>query len=229
VYSDNSREIKQAVRWLGFAHRTSIPGIPANNAIAESRVKIVVYGTRTALVNAGLPAAFWPYSARHVCLGLTIRDRGGASAYEKQLGEPFPGMRIPFGCKVFFKPSPLSKSQPKKFEGQAVPGLFFGYKLDPGGKWSGEYLLISLDAMVTIPLHRKTPAAQLRVHVQSVEEALDVKEEDVFSLSAKPTTLRTRHWKVQPSIPACHSELLPRTFRNQSNQTSFTSLKNLLS
>jgi hypothetical protein len=134
VYSDNSREIKQAVRWLGFAHRTSIPGIPANNAIAESRVKIVVYGTRTALVNAGLPAAFWPYAARHFCLGLTIRDRGGASAYEKQLGEPFPGMRIPFECKVFFKPSPLSKSQPRKFEGQAVPGLFFGHKLDPRGQ-----------------------------------------------------------------------------------------------
>ena len=34
--------------------------------------------------------------------------------------------------------------------------------------------------MVTIPLHRKTPAAQLRVHVQSVEEVLNVSQEDVF-------------------------------------------------
>jgi hypothetical protein len=130
--------------------------------------------------NAGLPAAFWPYAARHFCFGLTIRTIDEKSAYKKQLGEVFPGMRIPFGCKVFFKPSPLSKSQPKKFEGQALPGLFFGYKLDPGGKWSGEYLVVALDAMVKIRLHRKTPAAQLRVHVQSVEEVLDVKPEDVF-------------------------------------------------
>ena len=41
-------------------------------------------------------------------------------------------------------------------------------------------MVVSLDALVRIPLHRKTPAAQLRVHVQSVEEALDVKTEDVF-------------------------------------------------
>jgi hypothetical protein len=52
VCSDNAREIKQAIRWLGFAHRTSIPGIPANSAIAETRLKIVVYGMRTALVPA---------------------------------------------------------------------------------------------------------------------------------------------------------------------------------
>ena len=100
VYSDNSREIKQAVRWLGFARRTSIPGIPANNALAESRVKIVVYGIRTTLANAGLPAAFWPYAARHLCFDLTIRERNGASAYELQQGETSPGVRIPFGCRL---------------------------------------------------------------------------------------------------------------------------------
>ena len=35
VYSDNSREIKSAVRMLGFPYRTSVPGIPAANTIAS--------------------------------------------------------------------------------------------------------------------------------------------------------------------------------------------------
>jgi hypothetical protein len=34
--------------------------------------------------------------------------------------------------------------------------------------------------MMTIPLHRKTPATQLRVHVQSVAEVLNITQEDIF-------------------------------------------------
>ena len=60
VYSDNSKEIKKAVRQFGFNHRTSAPGIPQTNTLAEGRVKIVVYGTRTALSNAGIPCCDWP-------------------------------------------------------------------------------------------------------------------------------------------------------------------------
>ena len=67
VYSDNSGEIKKAISEFGFNHRTSVPGVPQTNSLAEGRVRIVVYGTRTALGNAGLPSCFWPYASRHFC------------------------------------------------------------------------------------------------------------------------------------------------------------------
>ena len=38
VYSDNSKEIKKAVRQFGFNHRTSVPGIPQTNTLAEGKV-----------------------------------------------------------------------------------------------------------------------------------------------------------------------------------------------
>ena len=117
---------------LGFPHRTSVPGIPQTNTLAESRVKIVVYGTRTALSCAGLPSCFWPYAARHFCFALTIRHRGDSSAYIKQIGEDSPGMRIPFGCRVWFQSSKIAKNQPKKMEATSTVGVFMGYVLDPG-------------------------------------------------------------------------------------------------
>ena len=67
VYSDNSNNIKTAVRQFGFRRRTSTPCIPQTNSLAEGRVRIVIYGARSALGNAGLPSAYWPYAARHFC------------------------------------------------------------------------------------------------------------------------------------------------------------------
>ena len=160
MYSDNSKEIKAAVRIVGFPHRTPVLGIPATNTIAESHVKIVVYGTRTLLAAAGLPCAFWPYAARCFCFGLTNKaGRIGMTSYELQQQEPFTGMQIPFGCKVQFKPSPISKQQPLKFQGETVPGVCLGYVLDPEGRRSGEYLVVALDAFVGKAVHRLTPAA----------------------------------------------------------------------
>ena len=160
VYSDNSKEIKLAVRELGFPHRTSVPGIPSTNTLAEGRVQIVVNGAKTSLVNAGLPCAFWPYSSRHFCIGLSTRVVDGSSAYYRQQGEVFPAPFIPFGCRVFFKSSPISKQLSTKFDSDASTGVFLGYVLDPGGKWSGEYYVVNLAAFAGKPLHRHTPAAK---------------------------------------------------------------------
>ena len=194
VYSDNSKEIKKAVRDLGFPHRTSVPGVPSTNTLAEGRVQIVVNGAKTNLVNAGLPCAFWPYAARHFCFALTTRTVNDTTSYYRQHGAHFAGMSIPFGCRVFFKSSPISARQPSKFEGDAAAGVFLGYVLDPGGKWSGEYYVVDLSAFAGKPLHRATPAAKLKVHVQRVRELNPVSSEDVFSPLRNPAREPTSHW-----------------------------------
>ena len=69
--------------------------------------------------------------------------RRGRSPWYKKYGEVFPGKIIPFGCGVYFKPmkwSPISKAAPAMSF-----GIFMGYRLAPGGKWNGEYLVADLD------------------------------------------------------------------------------------
>ena len=66
---------------------------------------------------------------------------GKTSPWEKRFGSAYLGLRIPFGAGVrFAPPKPLAKRLPK-FSPNAVPGIFFGWGVHPGGKWTGEYLV----------------------------------------------------------------------------------------
>ena len=64
VYSDNAGNIKKAVRDLRLAHEFSLPGVPKSNGLIERYVGDVLQGTRTYLVQAGLPICFWPYASQ---------------------------------------------------------------------------------------------------------------------------------------------------------------------
>ena len=68
MYSDNSQEIKLSNKGLKIAPKTSQPGHPKNNAIAERTNQDILYGTRTVLEHAGLPSCFWPCAAEHYCV-----------------------------------------------------------------------------------------------------------------------------------------------------------------
>ena len=53
----------------------------------------------------------------------------------------FPGKRIPFMARVRFKQQPPEEKSTKSHR-QApshVWGVFFGWELAPGGKWTGNY------------------------------------------------------------------------------------------
>ena len=79
---------------------------------------------------------------------------------------PFTGLRLPFGCLIDFKPSPVKGKTDAKFAPTSVPGLFVGYNLQPGGRFKGDYLVISLaDAK---RLLEKPKSA--RIFVQRVKE-----------------------------------------------------------
>ena len=48
---------------------------------------------------------------------------------------------VAFGAAVrFAPPTPLKKELPK-FGPNAIPGVFLGWNLHPGGRWTGEYLV----------------------------------------------------------------------------------------
>ena len=65
------------------------------------------------------------------------------SPWEMTHGKKFDGLRLPFGCLVYFKPSP-TRDDTLKFGPIGHLGVFAGYFMAPGYKWSGNYLVWEL-------------------------------------------------------------------------------------
>ena len=71
-YSDGAPKIIAVANKMGWAGDTSTPGIPRNNSIIENKVRLVVNGGRSLLLQAGLPSKFWPYATQAFCNGLNV-------------------------------------------------------------------------------------------------------------------------------------------------------------
>ena len=104
------------------------------------------------MLAAGLPTAFWVFAAETYGFLKNITDGAdGESAWEKTHGSKFKGLRIPFGSKVYFLPSPTKNTDMAKMEPNAQMGIFAGYALAPGCKWTGDYLVWLLDISQIYP------------------------------------------------------------------------------
>ena len=79
------------------------------------------------------------------------QDEDGASPWKARHKEDFKGEVIPFGCGVFFLPASTKYSNSKTAPSMSY-GIFMGYRMAPGGKWSGEYLVADLFDFVDMPL-----------------------------------------------------------------------------
>ena len=115
-YSDRSGELLEASKLLCFPRDTSLQGTPANNAIAERNNKDILEQTRTCLVRAGLPCAFWVFAAPAYCvMDNTETRKDGFSPLFHTHGVEFAGYRLPIGCAVIFYPAPTKGSgEPEK-------------------------------------------------------------------------------------------------------------------
>ena len=128
-FSDKHASLLAAVERLGedqkaaIPHETSVPGIHETNAIAENKVKKVIAGTRVDLLQAGLPACFWPFAAEHYAFMVTVMENEQQPAYFNRHGKYFKGPLIPFGAAIDVVPSPLAP-KPKKFNPRGCPACF---------------------------------------------------------------------------------------------------------
>ena len=143
-HADGAPEIKSAVEWLGWPFDPATPGRPSTNGIAEGKVKRVLNGTRTTIYQSGLAERWWSYACRHFCLA----DNIYSGAWEKRFNKKFGGPIIPFGAIIDFRPCPTRAIYKPigKFQTKAVPGIFLGYHLGPGGKWSKDYYVAEISA-----------------------------------------------------------------------------------
>ena len=79
----------------------------------------------------------------------------GDSAYNlRHKKGHFAGLRIPFGAKVTFKPQPVKQKgiDIPKMADNTKTGVFLGYYLAPGGKWTNEYIVADLEEFVGMDL-----------------------------------------------------------------------------
>jgi len=164
-YSDGAGELGTAADELGWRHDASTPHRPQTNGVAERNVRRIIEGTRTALNASALSHAWWPEASQCFCnlYNFTIKTRDDCTPYELRHGVSFPGLLIPFGALVSFYPAGPRAKQLAKFEARQVDGIFIGYHMHSGGKWSGDYFVVSREDFTTVANERD-------IHVQRLKE-----------------------------------------------------------
>ena len=172
AYSDSAPSFEAAMNELGIPLDKSLPGRSVTNSIAERNNLFMLDTASTCLLHAGLPACFWPFAVEYVSHALNIERLEDGSAWEKLHKEAFKGKMIPFGAKVNFKPSEARKAEsPSKFSPRSIPGVFAGYEISSGMKWSRKMLVWSMATMSTINLPfdlEKVPLRAIDPHVTEV-------------------------------------------------------------
>ena len=104
LYSDNALEFVYVAKQLRCRHNTSRAYVDENSAVIEREIRTILEGTRSNLVQSGLPDRCWPLAAQHhaMCLNITKRLDDGQVPWEIRFGEPFNGKKIPFGAKILY-------------------------------------------------------------------------------------------------------------------------------
>ena len=74
---------------------------------------------------------------------------GSKSPWERRFGSPFGGVAWPFGASADYRVSRPSE-EPLKFEPVTRAGLFLGYFVQPGFRWSGDYMVIDLHELTEL-------------------------------------------------------------------------------
>ena len=73
----------------------------------------------------------------------------------------FNGLKIPFGARVWFKPSDTRPGDvPGKWEPDALEGVFGGYEMAPGYAWSKRYLVWAVSDFDGLKLRKNIRAEE---------------------------------------------------------------------
>ena len=98
VYTDNSRELIATIGELGYRHQTSTEYVDSSKSFVEREIRHMLEGTRTNLVQSGLPVRMWALAMQHFSLAVHASPQlnGDEPPWKLRFGEDFPGQLIPF-------------------------------------------------------------------------------------------------------------------------------------
>ena len=177
MYSDGARELEAACRLLLIPHDAAESGEPQNISVAERQVQEVKQGTTINMVQAGLPQQFWSWAMQHFATASNMTtDKRGSSPWERRNHEVLDAQQIPFGARVRFLPLKTSRhwQNKLKFEEKAIEGVFLGWKINVGGKWSKLYIVAPLQDFDPYTLLKGDTDSRVLVLPQSVSRVWPV-------------------------------------------------------
>ena len=148
-YTDGARELQAACQELKIAHDATVPGNKRQNCHAERTNGIVQVGARALMLQAGLPAPFWPYAIEYYCLSYNLQSRGGEpSPWIKRFGTEFMAPMLPFGSTVRYMPQPNSMITRPKLDSPTNIGIFLGYVRKAGDSYGDVSRVCPLSELV---------------------------------------------------------------------------------
>ena len=187
-HCDNGSELLAPAKAMGWRTRTSTPGVPQTNGLADRMVRKVKEGTRANIIQSGLSSKWWPEaSMQYTTSSHNIQVVDGDSPLNRRLKEGhFKGQLIPFGMIVDFLPQPDTKREP--FDSKTLTGVMIGYHFHPGGKWSGDHKIAEYE-----PLRKNIDSLQKGLKVHRVKEATIPQGRPQFWIAAMRQALKLRH------------------------------------
>jgi hypothetical protein len=160
MYSDNEPSLRSTCKSMAVTWEPCQPGIHNNNGVIENTNLQIVYDIKVTLATGGLPACMWPYALAYCCLiHNLIQGEDGFSPWMRKFGEEFQGTVLPMGCGVFFLPAPTKYKNSKAAPSMSY-GVVAGYRLAPGSRWNGQYLIMDITDFVGQSLHIDTPGTE---------------------------------------------------------------------
>lgn len=120
----------------GIQTHTSAPETPEQNGLSEAANKVILRVARSMLIDAKMPAKYWPWAVQHACF-ITNRlfclrtKQVPLIDFLKSLKQPCPDKvdfnNLPqFGCRAY----KLTDPKPSKFEPRACKGWFIGFQVN---------------------------------------------------------------------------------------------------
>ena len=175
------------------------------NGKIERKIRLGEDGVRTILHRSGVPVRLWPLAGQYFCTAMNVTVLNGNSAWNNRHKKGhFGGELIPFGARVdFLPPKHVRKNEMPKFAATAVPGIFLGWMIQPGGHWSKDYLCAMLQELDGI---FDSPAGECRkIRVYRIREVhYDPKATPQFPLKEAAEraagTLRAPPGQLKPVI-----------------------------
>ena len=162
VKSDTAVELTDAVKYLGWLPDPSVPNDEVHNAKLERGIRSIKEGVRAILLKSGLQHEFWPRAIEYFCTAHSFSNqavihpndseevktkKSTETCYEAASGEVFSGLKLPFGCLVYYKPP--KHRELAVFEPRTLPGIFVGWRVDAGYVHKGIHLVLDYESLRT--------------------------------------------------------------------------------
>ena len=151
--TDCAPELMSACTTLGFVHEPTLARRWPHNSVMEREIRTLEELTRASHLGAGFHVMtdLWTHSVQYAAIVMNafhpIKDSEGNqhNRHELASGKSFDGRQLILGQLIYVRKDPLNRH---KFDANAVPALFAGWRFDSGPKsHKGVYLTLDYAAI----------------------------------------------------------------------------------